>query len=231
MWSIACRSASQPKLIELTAHELSAFDGRSEPTDGGRPIYVAVAGDVYDVTVSRRIYGPGGSYHTLYVLRPADPLLSADDPPLCRVSDSAGKDASRAFVTGCFQPHHLTHDLRGLSDDELKVLSQSQPLTDGARPTLTYFPCACLIQTSTLPCRRNARFSVQGLDHWHNFFATSKKYTLVGHVLLPPIDPSSPPPGPCLSEGEAEATFSGGESRGEKPVLDGSPHARPRGEL
>lgn len=32
----------------------------------------------------------------------------------------AGRDASRAFITGCFETH-LTHDLRGLSKDELKV--------------------------------------------------------------------------------------------------------------
>lgn len=33
----------------------------------------------------------------------------------------AGRDASRAFVTGCFETH-LTHDLRGLSDKELEAL-------------------------------------------------------------------------------------------------------------
>lgn len=32
----------------------------------------------------------------------------------------AGRDASRSFVTGCFETH-LTHDLRGLSDAELQV--------------------------------------------------------------------------------------------------------------
>jgi hypothetical protein len=32
----------------------------------------------------------------------------------------AGRDAARAFTTGCFK-EHLTHDIRGLSDKELKV--------------------------------------------------------------------------------------------------------------
>lgn len=33
---------------------------------------------------------------------------------------SAGKDAARAYTTGCFQTH-LTHDIRGLNEKELKV--------------------------------------------------------------------------------------------------------------
>ena len=32
-----------------------------------------------------------------------------------------GKDATRAFITGCFQTH-LTHDLRGLSQDQVDSL-------------------------------------------------------------------------------------------------------------
>jgi len=32
----------------------------------------------------------------------------------------AGRDASRSFVTGCFQTH-LTHDLRGLTSDQMQV--------------------------------------------------------------------------------------------------------------
>ncbi|KZT74503.1 cytochrome b5 [Daedalea quercina L-15889] len=71
---------------------LSTFDG----SDDTKPIYLAIDGDVYDVTPSRLTYGPGGPYHQF-----------------------AGKDAARAFGTGCFSTH-LTHDLRGLSDDELK---------------------------------------------------------------------------------------------------------------
>lgn len=32
----------------------------------------------------------------------------------------AGRDAARAFTTGCFQTH-LTHDLRGLGEEEMAV--------------------------------------------------------------------------------------------------------------
>ncbi|KAJ6567286.1 hypothetical protein DFH09DRAFT_1314402 [Mycena vulgaris] len=59
----------------------------------GRPTYLAIDGDVYDVSKGKA-YQPGGSYHFM-----------------------AGIDAARAFGTGCFQTHK-THDLRGLSDKE-----------------------------------------------------------------------------------------------------------------
>jgi len=75
--------------------QLAKFDG----TDPMKGVYLAIDGDVYDVTEGRRIYGPGGSYHSF-----------------------AGKDAARAYTTGCFQTH-LTHDLRGLNEKELKSLA------------------------------------------------------------------------------------------------------------
>ncbi|KAJ7499338.1 cytochrome b5-like heme/steroid binding domain-containing protein [Mycena latifolia] len=59
----------------------------------GRPTYLAIDGDVYDVSKGKA-YQPGGSYAFM-----------------------AGIDAARAFGTGCFQTHR-THDLRGLSDQE-----------------------------------------------------------------------------------------------------------------
>ncbi|KAJ7179521.1 cytochrome b5-like heme/steroid binding domain-containing protein [Mycena filopes] len=59
----------------------------------GRPTYLAIDGDVYDVSKGKS-YQPGGSYHFM-----------------------TGRDAARAFGTGCFQTHR-THDLRGLSDQE-----------------------------------------------------------------------------------------------------------------
>jgi dihydrofolate reductase len=36
----------------------------------------------------------------------------------------SGKDASRAYITGCFATH-LTHDLRGLSDADIEVLNSN----------------------------------------------------------------------------------------------------------
>ncbi|KAJ7873392.1 cytochrome b5-like heme/steroid binding domain-containing protein [Mycena olivaceomarginata] len=67
---------------------LSQYNGET-----GRPTYLAIDGDVYDVSKGKA-YQPGGSY-----------------------SFMAGRDAARAFGTGCFQTHR-THDLRGLSDKE-----------------------------------------------------------------------------------------------------------------
>jgi len=71
---------------------LATFDG----TDPTKPLYIAIDEDVYDVSSNRRTYGPGGSYHSM-----------------------AGVDAARSFGTGCFATHR-THDLRGLTDQELK---------------------------------------------------------------------------------------------------------------
>ena len=49
---------------ELTPDELARYDGSSLQ----RPVYVAVDGEVYDVSANRRIYGKGGSYNMMYVL-------------------------------------------------------------------------------------------------------------------------------------------------------------------
>jgi len=49
---------------EFTPDELARYDGSSLQ----RPVYVAVGGEVYDVSANRRIYGKGGSYNMMYVL-------------------------------------------------------------------------------------------------------------------------------------------------------------------
>jgi hypothetical protein len=54
---------------------------------------------VFDVSKGRRFYGPDATYHVF-----------------------AGKDASRAFATGCFAPSHQTDDLRGLTEEQLEEL-------------------------------------------------------------------------------------------------------------
>ncbi|KAG1773824.1 cytochrome b5-like heme/steroid binding domain-containing protein [Suillus occidentalis] len=71
---------------------LATFDGR----DPAKPLYLAVDGDVFDVSSNSRTYGPGGPYHHM-----------------------VGVDAARSFGTGCFATHR-THDLRGLTDNELR---------------------------------------------------------------------------------------------------------------
>ncbi|GAA5848860.1 hypothetical protein JCM3766R1_003342 [Sporobolomyces carnicolor] len=81
-------------LLTLTEAQLGRYDGTSLT----EPIYLAIDGDVYDVSAGRDSYGPGGAYHAF-----------------------AGKDAARAFVTGCFKTH-LTHDLRGFTAKELATL-------------------------------------------------------------------------------------------------------------
>ena len=68
---------------------LATFNGQD-----GKPLYLAIDGEVYDVSKGKA-YQPGGSYHHF-----------------------VGLDAARAFGTGCFATHK-THDLRGLTDKEL----------------------------------------------------------------------------------------------------------------
>lgn len=66
-------------------------------------LQIAILGDVYDVTEGRRIYGPGGYY-----------------------SFFSGRDASRAYVTGCFKTH-LTYDVRDFDDQQMSVSTTLQP--------------------------------------------------------------------------------------------------------
>ncbi|KAI8319380.1 cytochrome b5 [Martensiomyces pterosporus] len=77
----------------FTPQELALHDG----TDPGRPLLLAIEGDVYDVTSSWEFYGPGSSYHLF-----------------------AGRDSSRAFGTNCLsREDHLTHDTRGLTESQI----------------------------------------------------------------------------------------------------------------
>jgi hypothetical protein len=92
---------------------------------------LAISGNVFDVTAGKA-YGKDGGYHFF-----------------------SGKDASRAYITGCFKDD-LTHDLRGLKPEEIK-----------------------------------------GLETWVTFYKNHMDYFLVGKVLLPEIDESTPVPKPC----------------------------------
>lgn len=77
----------------FTVEELSLYNG----TDQGLPIHLGILGSVFDVTKGKSHYGTGGGYNHF-----------------------AGRDASRAFVSGNFTGDGLTDSLRGLSSTEVK---------------------------------------------------------------------------------------------------------------
>ena len=113
------------------------------------PIYLAINGTIYDVSNGRRFYGPGGSYHFF-----------------------GGADASRAFVTSCFDTD-ITPDLRNVeeafmpkSDPEIDVLFTSGEMkirVDQER-------------------RQAKKQAYEALKHWADFFENSPKYQRVGKV-------------------------------------------------
>lgn len=77
----------------FTVEELSLYNG----SDPQLPILLGVLGSVFDVTKGRSHYGPGGGYNHF-----------------------AGRDASRAFVSGNFTGDGLTDTLRDLSSAQVK---------------------------------------------------------------------------------------------------------------
>lgn len=150
----------------MTDAQLIAYDG----TDPNKPIYVALNGSIYDVTAGRHMYGPGGSY-----------------------SFFAGRDAARAFVTGCFDTD-LTPDLRGVEmmyvpiddDDAAEVEGENGELKrkGGAKGTVK-----SEIKTRRERELRLARKKVADtLDGWSQMFRGDggKAYFKVGDVARAP---------------------------------------------
>nr|CDJ98337.1 Cytochrome b5 domain containing protein [Haemonchus contortus] len=76
----------------LSAEQLSFFDG-SRPS---RPVYLAILGRIYNVDKGKKHYGKGGGYHFF-----------------------AGRDATRAFVSGDFTESGLVDTTDGLSHEDL----------------------------------------------------------------------------------------------------------------
>uniref|UniRef100_A0A0N4ZNL1 Cytochrome b5 heme-binding domain-containing protein n=1 Tax=Parastrongyloides trichosuri TaxID=131310 RepID=A0A0N4ZNL1_PARTI len=76
----------------LTKEQLNLFDG----SRSSKPTCLAILGRIYDVSRGAKHYSPGGAYHSL-----------------------AGKDATKAFVTGDFSDEGLVDDLDGLGDQDL----------------------------------------------------------------------------------------------------------------
>ncbi|XP_060704310.1 neuferricin [Hemiscyllium ocellatum] len=77
--------------------ELSRYTGER----GSPGLYLAILGQVFDVSKGKKHYGPGGSY-----------------------SCFAGRDAARAFVSGDFTESGLVEDVSGLSPSEILALHE-----------------------------------------------------------------------------------------------------------
>ncbi|KAF1939914.1 hypothetical protein EJ02DRAFT_407561 [Clathrospora elynae] len=151
--------------IILTDTQLAAYDG----TDPTKPIYLALNGTIYDVSISPKTYGPGGSYHFF-----------------------AGRDAARAFLTGCFAEDAVP-DLRG-------VEMMFMPIEPEEKPGLTAEDKAVEVQKAKLrrsklskgelknrhaqELRSARRQAKQGLEGWHALFRgdKGKPYRKVGTV-------------------------------------------------
>eukprot|EP00898_Chlorokybus_atmophyticus_P005599 jgi/Chlat1/603/Chrsp103S08589 len=86
-------------LRDVTSEELAEHNGT-----GGTAVWVAIKGNVYDVTKGSAFYGPGGPYEMF-----------------------AGKDASRALAKMAFSAEYLTTrvpELDDLSYSEKETLDQ-----------------------------------------------------------------------------------------------------------
>ncbi|KAJ9664074.1 hypothetical protein H2201_005314 [Coniosporium apollinis] len=133
--------------IRLTDAQLSVYSG----TDPIKPIYVGLNGSIYDVSAGRHFYGPGGSYHFF-----------------------AGRDAARAFVTGCFE-EDLTPDLRGV--EEMFI-----PVDAPEAPELTKAELKNRRARDMKVARRKVRETLEG---WAKTFRgeSGRPYFLVGEIV------------------------------------------------
>lgn len=139
----------------FTEEQLAVFDGK----DGKSPIYLAINGKVFDVSANRGTYGPGGSYHFF-----------------------AGRDATRAYVTGCFKDD-LTHDLRGAEDMFLEEDDELDDFLEGKLKTLSMTRRGYLTDKAAKR-REKAKERVKAaVNHWETFFENSDKYPYVGKVI------------------------------------------------
>ncbi|KAJ5592167.1 hypothetical protein N7537_009071 [Penicillium hordei] len=132
--------------VTLTPSQLSLYNG----TDTNLPLYVAVNGTVFDVSANRMIYGPGGSYNFF-----------------------AGRDATRAFVTGCFK-EDLTNDMRGV---EIMFL----PVEDIEEEGVTSAEKKIRREKELRAARGRVEATV---NRWSGFFANHAKYFEAGRVVV-----------------------------------------------
>eukprot|EP00746_Dinoflagellata_sp_MGD_P065311 gnl/MRDRNA2_/MRDRNA2_27216_c0_seq1.p1 gnl/MRDRNA2_/MRDRNA2_27216_c0~~gnl/MRDRNA2_/MRDRNA2_27216_c0_seq1.p1 ORF type:complete len:295 (-),score=57.98 gnl/MRDRNA2_/MRDRNA2_27216_c0_seq1:16-900(-) len=90
--------SSAKGLRVLTREELAKHS--SDAVVSGLPVYVAILGEVFDVSTALQHYGPEGHYKGL-----------------------AGVDATRSFATGDFSANGLLSEVDGLGHDEILAIN------------------------------------------------------------------------------------------------------------
>mmetsp|Transcript_25631 Transcript_25631/g.32662 ORF Transcript_25631/g.32662 Transcript_25631/m.32662 type:complete len:146 (-) Transcript_25631:39-476(-) len=86
-------------LRDFTRKELAKYKGSA--TDPDEPIYIAVKGDVYDVSQARNMYGPGTGYNVF-----------------------AGHDASYGLGTYSLDPENVDKPIDTLTASEMDLLNE-----------------------------------------------------------------------------------------------------------
>jgi predicted heme/steroid binding protein len=131
--------------VHLTPEQLLRYDGSDET----KPIYLAINGTIFDVSAGRHTYGPGGSYSVF-----------------------AGRDATRAFVTGCFLEDR-TADLRGAEEIYLPIEDlENEDISSGEKKKRAERE------------RRDAKKKVIAeVQNWESFYKNSQKYFEVGKIV------------------------------------------------
>ncbi|KAL8994446.1 MAG: hypothetical protein Q9169_005591 [Polycauliona sp. 2 TL-2023] len=134
--------------ISLTPTQLSAYNG----TVPSLPIYLALNASIYDVSSSPHLYGPGGPYHFF-----------------------SGRDATRAFITGCFDAENLIADLRGV--EEMFI-----PVDDDGEEVVSSKVKKVRRERDMRVARKKVEEAVEG---WRRLFDGGKggKYFWVGRVV------------------------------------------------
>jgi len=189
----------------MTDGQLIAYNGE----DPDKPIYVAINRRIFDVSAGRSFYGPGGHYHHF-----------------------AGRDATRAWVTTCFEEEHLTYDLKGVDtmfmpkwlDEEIEAAAAGNEGVLGEDKTgaLKEQALKALQRVGKVGQEEKAKRRTEdtqtakvemdkALKHWVDFFKNNKRYLEVGKVVGRAPLPESRKPIPLCDTAMKKRPVKGGK--------------------